>query len=107
MMFPELPDHLSDHGLDAEELADLWYRLCKELLDVEYVSRAHGNRRTYDAGCTGPMCRKGVREFARRRQDREPHEKFKFVDPILDHWYPIAQAKIREAQDAILPMLAG
>jgi len=107
MSVPALPEELADHWMSDDELADLWHRLCVELLDLKYANRTHHNRRTYDAGCKGPLCGKATREHARRRTKTNANEKYEFVDKILDYWYPIAVKRIQDAQAIILEQLTA
>lgn len=105
-MIPDLPVDLGDHGMTDDDLAVLWNQMIMEMLDARYAGRTHGNRRTYDAGCGGPLCSKATREYGRRRaKSSTPSEKYKFIDPILDFWRPIAESKIHEAQRAVLAKL--
>lgn len=106
-MIPKLPSRLHDNGMTDAELSDLWHKLIVELLDTEYAGRTHGSRRTYDAGCKGPLCSKGVREHARRRNSTGPNVRYKFVDPILEFWTPIATERIASAQRKILSELTA
>jgi hypothetical protein len=106
-MWPELPYELIDHGLTDLELAELWKEVVTELADPQFSGRTHNNRRTHDAGCKGPICKKAVREYARRRNSTSANEKYKFVDPILDFWTPIAIARIAEAQAKVVEQLTS
>lgn len=107
MSVPTLPEDLIDHGMTDDELADLWHKLVVELLNSQYSGRTHHNRRTYDAGCRGPLCCKSVREYGRRRSQTSPNEKYKYIDPILDHWKPVAVERIEVAQRAVLEQLTA
>jgi len=106
MSVPSLPESLIDHGMTEVELADLWHDLIVELLDNEYVTRTH-NKRTYDAGCRGPLCRKAVREAGRRRFQNTVHEKYLFVDPILEYWSPIALERINRLRTKLVQELTA
>ena len=68
------------------ELEDLWYQIVKELTHREYRNRTHGSRRTAEAGCSGPMCKKAVREHSRRRVQGQPSEKYKYVDKLIEYF---------------------
>lgn len=105
-IWPDLPETLVDHGMTEEELGDLWYELIVELIDQEYISRTH-NKRTYDAGCRGPLCRKATREAGRRRNRTTVHEKYLFVDPILDFWHPIAVERIARVRARLVQELTA
>lgn len=107
MSVPPVPLDLFDHGMPDSELAELWHALVVELLDSDYIGRAHQNRRTYDAGCQGPLCRKAAREHSRRRISAEPKLKYVYLDGILDAWKPVAEARIRVAQQKILEALTA
>lgn len=37
-----------------------------EIADERFATRTHGKRATYDVGCRGPLCRKALRDAARR-----------------------------------------
>lgn len=105
--WPDLPDHLIDHGMTEEELGELWYDLVVELSEEKYTNRTH-NSRTYDAGCRGPLCRKSTRENARRRnQSKTVLEKYLFVDPILDYWSPIARERIARIRAKLVQELTA
>jgi len=102
MSVPAVPEHLGDHELEDSELAELWHSLCVELLDEEFSRRTHGSPRTYDAGCRGPMCTKGMRLRARRRTTGGANERYTYIDPILDHWCKVAYERIEAAKARIL-----
>jgi hypothetical protein len=105
MAVPQLPSHLSDHSLSETELAKLWHDIVVELLDEKYANRTHGNRRTYDAGCHKPLCSKGLREHARRRNNTSPNEKYKYVDAIIEYYWPIAVDRIESVRATMLDQL--
>lgn len=107
MSVPDVPFDLRDHGLGNDELAELWQKLVVELLDTRFSGRTHCNRRTYDAGCRGPLCGKAVREHGRRRNQTTPNEKYRYIDAILEYWRPIAVARIEAAQAAVLRQLTA
>lgn len=107
MSWPEVPFDVTEHGLSDEELAELWHALIVELLNTELSGRTHHNRRTYDAGCRGPLCSKSTREYARRRNATAPNEKYRYIDPILDYWYPVAMQRIHNARESILRELTA
>lgn len=89
------------------ELAKLWSDLIRELMNPNLSGRTHGNRRTYDAGCQGPLCMKAVRENARRRREHGTSEKYLFVDQILAFWYPRAAMAIQDARNDLMKRLIG
>lgn len=99
---PGVPDALRPPYNSGINLDALWFELCMELADVKLMGRTHGNRRTYDAGCSGPMCIKATREHSRRRTQSKASGKYYWIDPILDVWYPIALERLREAQAKLL-----
>lgn len=107
MSWPELPEQFIDHGMSEQELGELWHLLIVELLDEEYMNRSHHNRRTYDAGCKGPLCRKATREASRRRNKTAVHEKYLYVDPILDYWWPLASERIARVRAKLVEELTG
>lgn len=41
---------------------DLRARIERELADSQYINRSHYHRKTYDAGCRGPLCSQAVSE---------------------------------------------
>jgi len=106
MIAPDVPMSLIDHGLTERELSELWNGLIMELLDEEYSNRTH-NKRTYDAGCRGPLCRKAVREAARRRNRNAVAEKYLFIDPILECWQPVASERIARVRTRLVQELTG
>lgn len=105
-IWPEIPADLIDHGMTEQELGDLWYELVSELLDQNFMSRTH-NKRTYDAGCRGPLCRKATREAGRRRYKNAIAEKYLFLDPLLDHWEPIAIQRIERLRNKLIQELTA
>lgn len=106
-MYPKLPEELKGHSFTQEELRILWQKLVHELLDADYNGRTHHNRRTYDAGCKGPLCGKAMREHGRRRTSTAPNEKYKYLDPILDYWRPVAEDRIAAARAKMLQQLTA
>ncbi len=106
-MMPRLPVDLADGEIYGEELADLWKALIIELMDEDYIGRRHENRRTYDAGCHGPMCRKAIREHGRRRASTQPSEKYATLDAILEYWYPLAKDRIASVRAQMLSQLTA
>jgi len=107
MSIPALPIELTDHKFSDGDLAELWHKMIAELLNAEYSGRTHENRRTYNAGCKGPLCTKAAREHTRRRMDGAPSLKYAYIDRILDAWKPIAQARISNAQQKLLEELTA
>ena len=95
-MYPELAAQLIPDSELEIDLEALWKTLCKEILDRKYVSRTHGNRRTYDAGCRGPACAKASREHVRRRTGNRPSTYYAAHDAIVAYWYPVALARVDE-----------
>jgi hypothetical protein len=104
---PPVPEDLFDHGFSDKELGDLWHQLIVELLDATFVSRTHENRRTYDAGCRGPLCSKAAREHSRRRFSSPASPKYVYIDAILMDWKIIAEARIARAQQLLLEALTA
>lgn len=104
-MIPPVPLDCVDK-LTAPELEELWRELVVELMADRFAGRTHGNRRTYDAGCTGPMCRKDVREHGRRRNKTTPSERYKYLDLILEVWYPIAMDRVEKVRARLLEEIA-
>jgi hypothetical protein len=102
IQYPDFPDKLIPPTNAGINLDLLWFQLCMELADLNFMGRTHGNRRTYDAGCGGPMCMKATREYARRRSSAQPSGKYFWIDPILDIWYPVALGRLEEAQSKLL-----
>jgi hypothetical protein len=106
--YPVIPTKLRPPYNEDINLDLLWFQLCMELADVKLMGRTHGNRRTYDAGCSGPMCQRATREYARRRTSASATGKYRWIDPILEFWFPIAEGRLHEAQAKLLgQMLQG
>lgn len=105
-IWPEPTEELIDHGMTPQELGDLWVGLVEEILDPEYSNRTH-NKRTYDAGCRGPLCRKAAREAGRRRQRSGVSETYMFVDRLIDYWEPIARERIEALRVKLLEQLTA
>lgn len=107
-MLPTLPVKLDEHDLENDELCLLWKSLIFEIMDADYQSRTHGNRRTYDAGCRGPMCGKSVREHGRRRSpDAKSAARYVWIDQIIEFWRPIAEQMIMERFEKIADELTA
>lgn len=60
-----------------------------ELSDPSFATRTHGKRSTRNAGCTGPLCKKALRDEARTIQrrihsrQRNNKSKLQELDPLL------------------------
>lgn len=105
-MMPDLPegfDPESEHVMSAA--AVVWNEIIKELLDEEYLGRTHGNRRTYDVGCKGPICRKAARDHARRRNQSEPTPDMKQLDLLIEAWTSVAVGRIVWAREKMVKEL--
>lgn len=105
MTVPDVPFSAMGKMTDAE-LADLWRQLVSELLNEKFQGRTHGNRRTRDAGCKGPLCKKAQRDYGRRRYALQGSSKFTYSDLILVAWYPIAQRRLTQARQSLLERIA-
>lgn len=99
--YPELPAAL-DGKINADDLNQLWNALLVELADPIWFNRKHYNRRTYDAGCQGPMCTKAVREHARQRNQTNPSERYAKIDAVLEHWFLPASELVSEVKQKLL-----
>ena len=106
MAFPQPPEEMLG-TLEDFEVAELWTCLIQELMDEAYAGRTHNNRRTYDAGCRGPLCLMATRHHARRRQGTGPSDRYKYVDMLLQFWVPIARQRIIAAQRAAIKELTS
>lgn len=106
MSYPALPAHIKP-VLEEDEIQDLWNKMIQELLNADWNGRTHHNRRTYDAGCKGPLCAKAQREHGRRRMSVSPSERYRFIDSVLDFWKPIAEERIEIARQQMLVELTG
>lgn len=106
---PDVPDEICDPewtpGCDA--LEELWGAILRELTDDKFSGRTHGNRRTYDAGCTGPMCKKSVREFARRRHGTGASNRYRYLDPVIELFAHEAAKEIALWKDRMLKALSA
>lgn len=60
---------------------DLPLEVRQELEDPRFINRTHYKRNTYDAGCSGPLCRKANREWMRIISMRRAHRKGKLYKP--------------------------
>lgn len=106
-MIPKMPLGVPADALTDSELSDLWHQICVELMDEKYLGRTHGNRRTYDAGCLGPACKKAAREHGRRRtQVATPSERYQYVDLIIAAWWPVAMDRVVKARQRLLEEIA-
>lgn len=108
---PTIPHDIFNLALDDADLSynmrceELWTEVVEEVLNREYIKRAHQNVGTYDQGCRGPLCRKALREHPRRKspagtalQLREE----RIYDPVLEYFYVVMKHRVRAAQQAIL-----
>ena len=106
-MIPKIPKSVPDDALTESELAQLWHELCVEVMDEKFAGRTHSNRRTYDAGCLGPACKKAGREHGRRRtQVATPSAKYQHVDLIIAAWFPVATDRLAQARQRLLEEIA-
>lgn len=103
--YPKLPFADPVTALMEADLEELWNSLLAEIADPVYSGRTHQNRRTHDAGCRGPLCRKAVREHARRRNRTEASERYRILDEILNAWSPVAREMVAEVQKQYLSQL--
>jgi len=83
----------------------LWNELIVEFLDDDYAGRTHGHRRTYDAGCKGPACRKAARDHSRRRNKSEPSDETKALDALIEAWVPVVVGRIILARERMVKEL--
>lgn len=104
--YPKLPADL-DVDMTEAQLDDLWCNLLMELAHPAWINRKHYNRRTYDAGCSGPMCRKAVREHARRRNSTNANNRYAILDAILSAWFPEANRLIQDVKHKMLTELVS
>lgn len=104
-MYPQLPANLTPPANLEIDLDELWNGICTELVHNDYFNRTHGNRRTYDAGCHGPVCGKSARVHARRRTSTVPSERYRYIDPIIDWWYEVARSRLDAARTALLEQI--
>lgn len=111
---PDVPREIFDLALEDADLTyhmrceELWSEVVTEVLDRDYIKRAHQNVGTYDQGCRGPLCRKALREHPRRKtpagtvlQLREE----RIYDPVLEYFYVVVKHRVRVAQQNILANL--
>ena len=99
----ELPPEM-DNG--SSELEDLWVLILRELTDREFKNRTHGSRRTSEAGCQGPVCKKAVREHGRRRAQGEASGRYKYWDRIIEYFEHDALYQLQMAEQAALKRLS-
>lgn len=111
---PDVPSDIFNVALDDADLSynlrcdELWDEVMAEVLDHEFLKRAHHNVGTYDQGCRGPLCRKALREHPRRKspagtalQLREE----RVYDPVLEYFHVVIKHRVRVAQQNILKEL--
>jgi hypothetical protein len=70
-------------------LDNLWFECAQEWNDPRFLTRTHGNHKTYQAGCKGPICAMGMREVSRQRTNAEPRKPFVWLDPIINEYLEI------------------
>lgn len=110
---PILPEHKAE-GIELPpdcqngdaELETLWVLILRELTDKNFKNRTHGSRRTSEAGCQGPVCRKAVREHGRRRAQREASGRYRYLDPIIDFFERDALNQLEMAELSALKRLS-
>lgn len=95
-MYPPVAVELIPPSELEINLEEVWKALCKEILDREFITRTHGNRRTYDAGCHGPACSRASRERVRRRSGNTASVYYSCYDALVAYWYPVALARVDE-----------
>lgn len=111
---PALPDEIFGLSTAAPDLTyhdrceELWSEIVTEILDPDYLKRAHHNTGTYDIGCRGPLCRKAQREHPRRKSPvgnvimlREE----RVYDPVIEYFHVVMKYRVRSAQQALLKEL--
>lgn len=103
--YPPLPLEMLDYAPEVE-LDEMWKALLTELINPAWSGRTHYNRKTYDAGCKGPMCRKAAREYSRRRNSTIGTREQLKRDAILDYWFPEAKAAVEQIFDDLLSQLS-
>lgn len=101
-----MPNGIPEDLMTDTELSELWHQICVEVMDEKYAGRTHGNRRTYDAGCQGPICKKASREHGRRRISAAPSAKYQHLDLIIEVWWPIARDRVAKARARLLEEIA-
>lgn len=104
-MIPDLPEGVTEDEYSFSDQAALWHLIITELLDEEFAGRTHGNRKTYDSGCKGPICRKAARDHGRRRNQSEPTDEFKRLDLLIQAWTPVAVGRIVWARENMIKEL--
>lgn len=62
----------------------LWMACAKEWTTMD--GWRHGNARTYNEGCRGPLCKHAAREASREKNSSEPRGKYVWLDPIIAHY---------------------
>lgn len=81
---PDLGYYIPRYHLPVVELVK------SELADPGYSGRTHGRRATRNAGCTGPLCKKALRDEMREIQKRlygykrTRTSRVRELDPLLD-----------------------
>lgn len=103
---PAIPVGIPEDALTDQELGELWHQICVELMNEKYAGRKHGNRRTYDAGCQGPLCKKASREHGRRRVSAAPSAKYQHLDLVIEAWGPIARDRVEMVRARLLEEIA-
>lgn len=99
----ELPE---EYHNGSELLENLWHEILIELTDREYRNRTHGSRRTLESGCIGPLCKRSLREYSRRRTKGVPNGRYKYLDPIIAFFEAEAMRELEEAERAALQRLS-
>lgn len=90
---------------EADEFDNLcyifWRAGTKEFFDPEFAARTHFNRKTAQAGCSGPFCMAGKRQADRKREGASPNEAWKTYEPILEYFFECILTSKAEATEAL------
>ncbi len=104
MIKPPVPSKLYVPAIDAyidPAHEYLIKEIMNEIRDTRFIGRTHGKRATRNYGCTGPMCKKVLRDTKRARsamQARESGREYKLhtrcnydeIDPIIEHFMKLS-----------------
>jgi hypothetical protein len=104
MIRPPLPDLIYvaeiNRYVDSEH-EYLIKEIRNELHDTRFIGRLHGKRVTRNRGCSGPMCKKALRDAMRHQRIRSAREQgiefctrsrpyYDQVDHIIDHFMTLS-----------------
>lgn len=82
----------------------VWIEIAREYNSGLYGNRTHGNERTYNEGCRGPVCRLGAREANRARKNQVATGRYVWLDKVIAEYDRVMLQIDRHNQDQLQTM---